>query len=259
MCPTYLRASGWFAARQAQEVLIAGGHADIAGEGHGSAFQPLSHAQEPHKPGSALLSCASLVLTLTVAPAQGGPVMTPAQVRMARAALSWSLTDLAQASGVDPDTISAIEAGGPAGPPEALAAIGAALEAAGIIFLDEDGKSPGVRLRKGQGAEVGTATRGMLLTLQEGRTALQAELEMLADAPRLERVLLQRLRGSAAEFGGQASFLVATLERRHEDQDLVSQAKQLLSFFQLVKDQFASLLEGGWAGPTEKAADEAEV
>ena len=185
--------------------------------------------------------------------------MTPAQVRMARAALSWSLTDLAQASGVDPDTISAIEAGGPAGPPEALAAIGAALEAAGIIFLDEDGKSPGVRLRKGQGAEVGTATRGMLLTLQEGRTALQAELEMLADAPRLERVLLQRLRGSAAEFGGQASFLVATLERRHEDQDLVSQAKQLLSFFQLVKDQFASLLEGGWAGPTEKAADEAEV
>ncbi len=185
--------------------------------------------------------------------------MTPAQVRIARAALGWSLADLAQASGVDPDTISAIEAGGPAGPPEALAAISGALEAAGIIFIEEDGEGPGVRLRKGQGSEMGAATHDMLLTLQEGRAALQAELDMLASAPTLERVLLQRLRGSAAEFAGQASFLVVTLERRHEDQDLVSRAKQLLSFFQLVKDQFASLLEGGWVGAEEKAADGAEV
>ena len=185
--------------------------------------------------------------------------MTPAQVRMARAALGWSLADLAQASGVDPDTIANVEAGGHADGSEMLSAIGAALEAAGIIFLDEDGAGPGVRLRKGQGAEMGAATHGMLLTLQEGRTALQAELEMLASAPRLERVLLQRLRGSAAEFAGQASFLVATMECRHEDQDLVSRAKQLLSFFQLVKDQFASLLEGGWVGAEEKAADGAEV
>ena len=185
--------------------------------------------------------------------------MTPAQVRMARAALGWSLGDLSQASGVDPETISGLEAGRHADRPEALAAIHAALEAGGVIFLAEDGAGPGVRLRNGQGSDVGTASHGMLLTLQEGRTALQAELEMLASAPTLEPVLLRRLRGSAAEFAGQASFLVATMERRHEDQDLISQAKQLLSFFQLVKDQFASLLEGGWAGPKEKAADEAEV
>lgn len=75
--------------------------------------------------------------------------MKPAQVRMARAALNWSLSDLARVSGVHRNTISNFETEKYAGSPEALAAIRAALEAAGVIFVAENGEGPGVRLRKG--------------------------------------------------------------------------------------------------------------
>lgn len=75
--------------------------------------------------------------------------MKPAQVRMARAALNWSLTDLAQASGLHRNTVSNFETGRYAGSAEAVAAIRAALEAAGIEFLEPNGGGPGVRLRKG--------------------------------------------------------------------------------------------------------------
>lgn len=72
--------------------------------------------------------------------------MKPAQVRMARAALNWSLADLAEASGVHRNTISNIETGRYAGSPESLTAIRAALEAQGVEFTN--GEAPGVRLRK---------------------------------------------------------------------------------------------------------------
>lgn len=76
--------------------------------------------------------------------------MKPAQVRMARAALNWSLADLAAASGVHRNTISNFETGRYGGSEEALAAVRAALENAGVIFVDENGEGPGVRLRKAQ-------------------------------------------------------------------------------------------------------------
>lgn len=73
--------------------------------------------------------------------------MKPAQVRMARAALRWSLEDLAKAAGVHRNTISNFETERYAGSEEALQAIRAALEAAGIEFIPENGGGPGVRLR----------------------------------------------------------------------------------------------------------------
>ncbi len=73
--------------------------------------------------------------------------MKPAQVRMARAALNWSLADLANASGVHRNTISNFETGRYAGSAESVAAIRAALESAGVEFIDENGGGPGVRLR----------------------------------------------------------------------------------------------------------------
>ena len=73
--------------------------------------------------------------------------MKPAQVRMARAALNWSLQQLAEAARVHRNTISNFETGKYAGDPQTVDAIRAALEAAGVEFTNGD--QPGVRLRKG--------------------------------------------------------------------------------------------------------------
>jgi transcriptional regulator with XRE-family HTH domain len=70
----------------------------------------------------------------------------PAQVRMARAALNWSLQQLAEAAAVHRNTISNFETGKYAGDPQTIAAIRAALEAAGIEFTNGD--EPGVKMRK---------------------------------------------------------------------------------------------------------------
>ncbi len=74
--------------------------------------------------------------------------MKPAQVRMARAALNWSLADLAKASGVHRNTVSNFETEKFLGSADSVAAIRAALEAAGVVFLPENGNGPGVAIRK---------------------------------------------------------------------------------------------------------------
>ncbi|WP_172330019.1 helix-turn-helix transcriptional regulator [Mangrovicoccus sp. HB161399] len=68
---------------------------------------------------------------------------------MARAALNWSLAKLAEESGVHRNTISNFETGKYGGSDQAIAAIRAALEAAGVEFIPENGGGAGVRLRKG--------------------------------------------------------------------------------------------------------------
>jgi len=80
----------------------------------------------------------------------GAEVVTPAQCRMARAALELGVRDLAEAAKVSTNTITRFERG------EALKertvdALQAALEAAGVIFVAENGEGPGVRLRKKHG------------------------------------------------------------------------------------------------------------
>lgn len=70
--------------------------------------------------------------------------VTSAQVRMARAALNWTVRDLAEASGLHRNTITNIEVGRYAGNQESLALIESVLERAGIEFIGENG----VRLRK---------------------------------------------------------------------------------------------------------------
>ena len=74
--------------------------------------------------------------------------MTPVQVRMARAALNWSLTDLAEAAGVHRSAISNFETEELRGSDNALTAIRIALETAGVEFIDENGGGPGARLKK---------------------------------------------------------------------------------------------------------------
>ncbi len=67
---------------------------------------------------------------------------------MARAALNWTVRDLADATGLHRNTITNIEVGRYAGDPESVAKIRKVLEAAGVEFIDENGGGPGVRLRK---------------------------------------------------------------------------------------------------------------
>ncbi|MFC5308512.1 helix-turn-helix domain-containing protein [Azospirillum picis] len=66
---------------------------------------------------------------------------------MARAAVGWGVRDLAKEAGVSVDTVSRLERGEEL-QPRTLAAIQAALEAAGVIFIISNGEGPGVRLRK---------------------------------------------------------------------------------------------------------------
>jgi transcriptional regulator with XRE-family HTH domain len=74
--------------------------------------------------------------------------MTPAQMRMARAALHWSVEQLAEKSGVHRNTISNFETGRYAGDPEKRDAIKRTLESAGVIFTDENREDSGVMLRR---------------------------------------------------------------------------------------------------------------
>ena len=76
--------------------------------------------------------------------------VTSAQVRMARAALEWTVRDLAKATGLHRNTINNIEVGRYAGDPDTLQKIERALAAAGVEFIHENGGGPGVRLRKRQ-------------------------------------------------------------------------------------------------------------
>lgn len=77
------------------------------------------------------------------------------QLRGARAMVRWEQKDLADKSGVSVATIKRIESR--PGPIEAnrttLNALRAALEAAGVIFVAENGEGPGVRLRKSAAGE----------------------------------------------------------------------------------------------------------
>lgn len=91
--------------------------------------------------------------------------MTPAQARAARALLKWGVRDTAERAGVTPNTVSRFEQDegepgreprrGPKGPrEETREAIRRVYETAGVIFIDQNGEGPGVRLRKrGSGDE----------------------------------------------------------------------------------------------------------
>lgn len=74
-------------------------------------------------------------------------MLTPSQCRMARAALQIGVRDLAQKAELSAMTVTRFENERTSGAPETQAAIRAALEAAGVDFIEENGGGPGVRLR----------------------------------------------------------------------------------------------------------------
>ena len=77
-----------------------------------------------------------------------GRYVTSAQMRAARALVNWSVRELAEQSGVHRNTISNFENSKSGGDPSTLEAIRAALEAAGVEFIPENGGGAGVRLKR---------------------------------------------------------------------------------------------------------------
>lgn len=78
-----------------------------------------------------------------------GAMLTPAQVRAARALLRWSQTELAARSGVHVNPIKAFESERSAPIWTTLNKLERALKKAGVEFIDGDeSKGPGVRFRE---------------------------------------------------------------------------------------------------------------
>lgn len=76
--------------------------------------------------------------------------LTPAQCRAARALLDWSQAELSSASKVATKTLADFERGKRAPYDRTLDDIVAALEAAGVEFIPQNGGGAGVRLRERQ-------------------------------------------------------------------------------------------------------------
>jgi len=82
-------------------------------------------------------------------------MLTPAQLRAARALVGWSREKLAEKAGVAAETVKRFEFRGSNPKLGTVNKWRRALEAAGVEFIDNDAKSfeggPGVRLRAAKG------------------------------------------------------------------------------------------------------------
>lgn len=74
--------------------------------------------------------------------------MTPAQCRAARALINWTQPKLANAASLGLSTVVDFEKERRKVSLDAESAMQTALEAAGVIFVAENGEGPGVRIKK---------------------------------------------------------------------------------------------------------------
>ena len=81
--------------------------------------------------------------------------MTPAQLKAARGLLGWGIQKLAARSNTTYHLVNTYERSGRVagnygrmGPADPMLAVTTTLEEAGVMFVDETGDGPGVRLRK---------------------------------------------------------------------------------------------------------------
>ena len=79
-------------------------------------------------------------------------MLTAEQIRAARAMLRWEQSELARLAEISAPTVKRLErmVGPIAANTATEAALRRAFDAAGVIFIDENGQGPGVRLRKDQ-------------------------------------------------------------------------------------------------------------
>jgi transcriptional regulator with XRE-family HTH domain len=80
-------------------------------------------------------------------------MLTPAQLRAARALVSWSRDALGEKSGTSPETVTGFETRGSDPKRSTMLKWRRALEAAGVEFLDftDEGKGEGVRFKSAKG------------------------------------------------------------------------------------------------------------
>jgi len=76
--------------------------------------------------------------------------MEPSQCRAARGLLEWTQDDLANAAQVSVVSVRQFEKRSVVPHRATLASLRRALEAAGIVFIEQNGGGPGVRLRDRQ-------------------------------------------------------------------------------------------------------------
>jgi CheY-like chemotaxis protein len=132
---------------------------------------------------------------------------------MARAAVNWSLDQLAQAAGVHRNTIHNFETGRYSGSPEKLRAVQQALQKAGVEFIGEEGAA-GVRLRKTTSLPAVAAAAGVAAaTTAAGAAALAHSVLVVNSAPEvrsLARSILEELRLNVieAESGEEALMIL---------------------------------------------------
>ena len=77
-------------------------------------------------------------------------MVTTRQIKAARALLAWSQADLADRSGISEPTVARLESadGELGGREDTAQRLRAAIEAAGVEFIDENGGGTGVRVKK---------------------------------------------------------------------------------------------------------------
>ena len=73
--------------------------------------------------------------------------MLPIQSKMARIALGWGVRDLAKKANKSPNTIARLERGEDMRA-DTLAEVRSAFEKAGVVFIEQNGGGPGVRLKR---------------------------------------------------------------------------------------------------------------
>ena len=75
-------------------------------------------------------------------------MITPAEVMAARKLLGWSQKELARRAVISSSVLSAFERRRVRPAPATVRHLQSILESAGVVFVEENGEGPGVRLRK---------------------------------------------------------------------------------------------------------------
>jgi transcriptional regulator with XRE-family HTH domain len=129
--------------------------------------------------------------------------VTSAQLRMARAALNWTVRDLAKAAGLHRNTIINIETGRRQGDSATLAKIDKVLTRAGIEFLEENDGGPGVRL-SGRLQKTPSILTVSIRQVKAARALLGWSQEDLAAAAGVSVPTVKRLEAGQGVLGGRA-------------------------------------------------------